>query len=154
MFEACPVCFNYYDNDERVKANFIGRTKMCYKCYNEQPKVIAVDFDATLTNYSGWKGEKHKGELLDGAKEFLENLKELGFDIYIVTSRPTKGILEWLKENKIDHLIHTITNMKVAAYCYIDDRAISFNNNFDETLEKVKSFVPWYKRSAKNEFNR
>jgi len=146
MFECCTVCFQPYDNDERIKANFVGRQTMCYKCYNEQPKVIALDFDAVIADYNGWKGADHKGNLLTGAREFIEELFNLGFDLYIVTSRPTKGIGKWLKLNNIDHFIKGVTNLKMAAFCYIDDRAINFNNNFEETLEKIKTFTPWYKR--------
>jgi hypothetical protein len=141
----CPVCSQPYDDDKRKIADFVGRNKMCYVCYNEQPKIIAIDFDATLTDYDGWKGKDHKGNILDGAREFLEELYESGFEFYIVTSRSIEGIQEWLVENKIDHLIKGITNMKIAAHCYLDDRAIPFNNNYVEALEKIKNFSPWYK---------
>ena len=142
----CPKCGLPYNRTERIKAEFVERDAMCYPCFNLEPKVIAIDFDATLTDYSGWKGIDHKGMLLDGAKEFLEALTEMGFILHIVTARPVDGIQEWLIENEIDHLIKSITNLKIAAFCYIDDRAIQFNKNYDTTLEQIKSFVPWYKR--------
>lgn len=142
---ACPVCSQPYDNEERIKIVLIGREDMCYVCYNITPKVIALDFDATLADYDGWKGSDHKGRLLDGAKEFLEELVSLGFELVIVTARPIEGIQEWLEENKIDHLIKAVSNMKIGAFCYIDDRAITFHNNYEETLEKIKNFTPWYK---------
>jgi phosphoglycolate phosphatase-like HAD superfamily hydrolase len=145
MFEICPICFKEYDNEKRVKANFVGRTKCCYKCYNEQQKIIALDFDATIADYDGWKGEGHKGKLLEGAREFMEELVDMGFELYIVTSRPLRGIQKWIEANNITHLIKGTTNLKIAAYCYLDDRAIQFNNNFTEALENIKNFVPWYK---------
>lgn len=139
----CPVCLLPYDQ-ERIKTNFVGRKTMCYVCFKEAPKIIALDFDGTIADYDGWKGVHHKGLLLEGGRKFLEELRALGFVLVIVTARPTDGIQEWLEENKIDHLIESITNLKIAAYCYIDDRALSFNNNFNETLEQVKTFSPWY----------
>ena len=141
----CPICSQPYDNEERIKIVLTGRDDMCYLCYNNTPKVIALDFDATLADYDGWKGSDHKGHLLDGAKEFLEELVDLGFELVIVTARPVGGIQEWLENNKIDHLIKTVSNMKIGAFCYIDDRAITFHNNYKDTLEKIKNFVPWYK---------
>src|SRR5574343_1625143 len=116
MYECCPICYKPYDNGERIKAKFVGRTKMCYSCYNLEKKLIALDFDAVVADYDGWKGADHKGKLLDGAREFMEELVNLGFELYIVTSRPLKGIPEWLKENSIDHLIKNITNLKMAAF--------------------------------------
>ena len=141
----CPVCSQPYDEIDRIKIVLTGREDMCYVCYNSTPKVIALDFDATLADYNGWKGSDHKGDLLDGAKEFLEELVNLGFELVIVTARPVEGIQEWLEENGIDHLIRTVSNMKIGAFCYIDDRAITFHNNYKETLEKIKNFEPWYK---------
>lgn len=145
----CPICFIPYDNGEHKIADFVGREKMCYICYNEQPKIVALDFDATIADYDGWKGPDHKGMLLDGAKEFLEELVDMGFELVIMTSRPLGGIPEWLEENEIDHLIKDITNHKIAAYCYLDDRAISFRNDFEEAIKKIKTFVPWYKTKEK-----
>lgn len=141
----CPVCHLPYDDGDHKIADFVGREKMCYKCYNKVPKVIALDFDATLADYDGWKGPHHKGELLEGAKEFLQELIDMGFHLHIMTSRPLAGIQQWLLDNEIDHLIKGVTNQKIAAFCYLDDRAISFNNDFEEALDKIKNFVPWYK---------
>jgi hypothetical protein len=141
----CPICSHPYDNEERKATNFVGRDNMCYVCYNKQPKIIALDFDATIADYDGWQGPDHKGELLEGAREFMEVLVESGYELHIVTSRPIGGIQEWVEDNRIDHLIKGITNLKMAAFCYLDDRALPFNNNFDEALEAIKNFTPWYK---------
>jgi len=119
---------------------------MCYKCYNQQQRVIAIDFDATLTKYSGWKGEDYKGEPLEGAKDFLRELNDLGFRIFIVTSRPLKGIDNWLKQHDMSKYVDKITNLKVAAYCYVDDRAINFSGDYNKTIEIIKNFIPYYKK--------
>lgn len=142
----CPKCSKPYDDKERILINFVGRESMCYVCYNKLPKLIALDFDATIAEYDGWRGPDHKGKLLDGAKEFIEELNELGFELHLVTSRPVEGIQEWLEKNKIGHLIKSVTNLKIAAHLYIDDRAIQFDNNYEEVIEKVKSFSPLWKR--------
>jgi hypothetical protein len=146
MFECCPVCSLEYNDGDRIKADFVGRTKMCYKCYNEQVKIIAVDFDATLTKYYGWKGSEHKGEPLEGARDFLKNLKDLGFRIFVVTSRPLRGIEKWLEKNNMMEFVDKITNMKVAAHCYLDDRSLNFSGDYEKALNDIKNFVPYYKK--------
>ena len=50
------------------------------------------------------------------------------------------------KQNKIDHLIKDVTNVKNPfASVIIDDRALNFDGNYSSLLEKVKEFKPYWK---------
>lgn len=40
-----------------------------------------------------------------------------------------------------------VTNIKIPAFLYIDDRAVCFNGNYKNTLEKVKNFNVYWKKS-------
>ena len=48
---------------------------------------------------------------IDGAKEFLEELAKY-YNIEIFTVRNKIITVEWLKQNKIDHLIKEVSNVK------------------------------------------
>ena len=96
-------------------------------------KIIAVDLDNTLAHY----GKDYAiGDPIEGAKEFLEKLSDLG-EIVIHTCRCSKEVTgqnpelasnmvrKWLDkhEMKYDH-IYTGQG-KVHAHAYVDDRAVS-----------------------------
>ena len=102
---------------------------------------LCVDFDGVLNNYTGWKGEKELFTPKDGAKEFLEGLSER-YTITIFTTRDTAKIKFWMK--KYDMYYDNITNIKRGAVCYIDDRAILFNGDYKEILEKVDNFKAYW----------
>lgn len=50
-------------------------------------KTVAVDLDGTLAQYDGWKGVDHFGPPIDGAREFLRGLQDMGVRILIYTTR-------------------------------------------------------------------
>ena len=111
---------------------------------------IAVDFDGVLNTYRGWKGEEHLYDLRPGAVEFLEKLSN-NYKVVIYTTRAQspeceKRIWDWLKEHDINQYIEKITADKIRAIVYIDDRAIQFNGDFDETLQNLSEFIPHWKK--------
>ena len=52
---------------------------------------------------------------------------------------------KWLIENNIEKFFIDITNTKDLAWLYIDDRCINFDGNFDNLVDSVNNFKPWYK---------
>lgn len=110
---------------------------------SEQRKTIAVDLDATLAQYDGWKGEDHIGDPIPGAQEFVKALMEIG-DVVIHTTRVrTKtGATElakdringWLAIHKFpDDVTVWIGRGKPIASAYIDDRAIECRPQDEDT---------------------
>lgn len=104
---------------------------------------IAVDHDGVIHQYSkGW----HTGDIYDppmpGAAEALKALQKR-YSVFILTARPAKDVLDWCYIhfpdlqfclvpdgtkfwNSADHI--GITNTKLPALAYIDDRAVRFTN--------------------------
>ena len=52
---------------------------------------------------------------------------------------------KWVIENKLDDYISDITNIKEPCWVYIDDRCISFDGCFDDIIDKIDNFKPYYK---------
>jgi hypothetical protein len=115
-------------------------------------KRAMIDFDGPIHRYS--KGPQD-GSLYDrpsdGAKEFIDWLKEKGYEIVIFTSRASKtsakefgddhnrlisNVKNYLKKHRIHYDL--ITAEKLAAEFYIDDLAIHYNNWNSVRREVIK----------------
>lgn len=110
-------------------------------------KRLMIDFDGVIHSYhKGYLDGEIYGYVIDDAKEVIDELKN-DFEIVIFTSRLSnensnnqsekRKIEDWLKENKIHY--DYITSDKLAAEYYIDDKAITFNNNWSDILNKIKN---------------
>ena len=121
---------------------------------NVNAKRIMIDFDGTIHKYSkGWKDGTVYDEPISGAKQFIDQLKDDGFEVIIFTARLseiTHGkegvkkqkqmIKNWLKKYGIK--IDGITAEKIPATAYIDDLAIEFDGVWNsELLDRIKSRV-------------
>ena len=107
-------------------------------------KIAQVDLDGVLNEYSG-KYNEYEVPRIKKAKEFLEKLAE-NYDIEIFTVRNKIRTIEWLQDNEIIHLIKDVTNVKNPyASIIIDDRALSFNGDFNKVLKISKDFKPYWK---------
>lgn len=108
-------------------------------------KTALVDLDGVLNNYTGKYNENEIPEIKDGAKEFLEELSKV-YNIEIFTVRNKIVTTEWLQKNNIVHLIKDITNVKNPyASIIIDDRAITFDGDYNKILETSIKFKPYWK---------
>ncbi len=102
-------------------------------------KVVAVDVDATLASYDGWKGVTNIGEPLPGAVEFTRQLSEFA-KVLIYSTRTSadandregadpeslKRILkDWLDRNGFTYSDIWIGQGKPMFAAIIDDRAVS-----------------------------
>lgn len=114
-------------------------------------KVACIDFDGTLYPF---------GELFsydkpnDGAVECVRKLEQEGWKIVILTSRLSSVWLDHESESRseqwdyIAHLLdrdgipyHAITAEKVPAEVYIDDKAIRYEDDWDDIYRKVHRHV-------------
>ena len=87
-------------------------------------KAICVGFDGVLNEYGYEEGDL--GEPLTGSKEFIKELCKK-YKVVILTSRPKEQVIDWLNNNGFPSM--KVTNRKVPAVAYIDDRAIQFNGS-------------------------
>jgi len=133
-----------YDLQECSRCEFFRHGRCTWHDVS-RPKVVAVDLDGTILRFDGWKGQKHFGEPLPGAKEALFELKRRGFIVVIWTTRKNiediKRVLakygipfDYINENP-----HQPPDCggKIYADFYVDDRAVEFNGNWDTVLRKI-----------------
>lgn len=118
----------------------------------------AIDFDGVIHSYeNGWADGSIYGDWIDGSSVALHQLME-GGPVFILTTRNPRQVARWIERTSgysIDcttHLQRTwygrvkpfwdkrglllVTNRKLAAVHYIDDRAVRFTDWWD-TLTQV-----------------
>lgn len=112
----------------------------------DKTKTIALDFDGVIHKYSsGFKGLDNVYDIpMEGCEEALAKLKESGFILKIMSSRPKNVIIDWLKTYNLDKYIDGVSNQKIVATIYIDDRGYHFEN-WSKTLEEINNH-PKFKR--------
>lgn len=108
-------------------------------------KSIAIDFDGVVAHYvPGMASRDEQGLPIDDARVAMRRLKhDFRFNIIIWTSRPiTRNLKRWLENYNIpyDKIIQ-----KPDCHMFIDDRAIKFNGNWNETLQEIKRFREWWR---------
>ena len=114
---------------------------------NFMKKTIAIDLDNVLNEYT--KYTDNIPPIRKGAKEFIIELSK-EYNLVLFTTRNSKKATEWLQENKIDKYFTDVTNNKIPAYIYIDDRSIRFEGEYDKIFEEIKDFnVYWEKPQYK-----
>lgn len=110
---------------------------------------ICLDFDGVLNNYHGF--DRHDlGEIRPGAEEFLKKLSR-NYNVIIFSVRPFPKIVKWLKKHNLDEYVWDVTSRKPVALAYIDDRALRFEGNYEETLKELQGFKPYWKEEKTND---
>jgi hypothetical protein len=122
---------------------------LCHACYKKKPKHVCVDLDGVLAEYDGWKGPHYIGPPRDGAYQFLKGIVGMGYKVIIHTTRKPSLVQEWIRKHDLWHLVYKVTNEKLPALAYIDDRAMPFEGDFGDVLMALRTFVPYWKRSPK-----
>ena len=120
-------------------------------------KTVCIDLDGTLIHYEEWQGEEHFGLLLPGASDATKILHEKGWYIIIYTTRANKSILtKFLSDNKIEfdainenpYQPQNAKGGKPIADVYVDDRALCFKGNWQQTVKEITEFKPWEKKEG------
>ena len=108
-------------------------------------KTILIDLDGVLNNYIHFE-ENEIPSIKEGVKEFLQKLYISNeYELILFTTRNLLLASKWLIENNIDKYFKDITNVKLPAYIYIDDRAIQFNGDFEKLYNEIKNFKVYWK---------
>ena len=107
-------------------------------------KTILVNLDGVLNTYDGNYIENQIPPIKKDAEKFLEKISK-NYRVIIFSTRKPKLILNWLKENNLQKYISDVTNTKLPAFAYIDDRCINFSGNYDEIINKLQNFKPYWK---------
>lgn len=104
-------------------------------------KVLAIDFDHTIHDTANPVPGKKMGAPIVDAKEALQHFRAQGYQIVIHTAwrigddGRLKVIKDWLDFYGIPY--DDITNIKPKADAYIDDKAIRFEGNWEEIINKI-----------------
>lgn len=115
--------------------------------YGEEnmPKTLLIDLDGVLNTYHGDYDEFIISPPRSGVYEFLRELS-LRYKIIIFTARDKILSQKWLKKYNLDGFVDEVTNIKSPfANIIIDDRALRFNGNYEETLKEIEGFEPFWK---------
>ena len=114
---------------------------MC-RWWSNMRKTVCVDFDGVMNEYKGFD-ENTLYSPKPFLKEFLEKLDD-EYDVVILTSRETEKVEAWLYQHGLENIPTAVTNVKVPAIAYIDDRAIQFKGNYNQTLKELENFKPYW----------
>lgn len=111
-------------------------------------KTIAIDFDGTMNFYDHWCNGPIINQPIEGCIEALKAFRDMGYEVEIYTCRTNPEInnvseqlgylRQWLNDNGLPFVM-IWTNGKPIADVYIDDRAITFKNNWNEILTVIKN---------------
>ena len=106
---------------------------------------VVVDFNGVLDTFKGWTGRVQDYDPAEGALDFVRRLKEeLGYKtVFVLTATmPIESVVAWIRRYGFDQYVDYVTNHKVPAQVYVDDRAVLHSGDFNETLEKIRGFKP------------
>ena len=120
-------------------------------------KTLIVDFDGVLHWYrQGWLDGSIYDEPSPGAKEAMQELREIGYKIVIFSTRAfdrtVKGVKEhsqfiamtdWLHRYDIPYDSIWMDIGKPMGHAYLDDRAIQFRGNWRESIQAINTFKAW-----------
>lgn len=117
---------------------------------------VAIDFDGTITTYTGWRGWNVFDKPVDGIREFLQSLVDRGYTITIHTARITVGMSDkqcmdvvealeaYMQEHDLPFDNVHVGPGKPIAVAYVDDRAVSLrpmsyvaDKEFSNALEAI-----------------
>ena len=106
-------------------------------------KTIAIDFDGVIHRYSkGFQGLYNAYDTpTEGTEDALKTLKNEGYRLIIVSSRPVEAINKWLKEYKLEKYFDDVSNTKHPAKYYIDDHAVRFRKGKEDPWLDVLTFI-------------
>lgn len=110
---------------------------------------VAVDLDGVLNRYDGWRGEDHFAEPLPGAQDFLARLYTK-YRIVVLTTRDPFATRDWLMQHDLSPFVAYVSDRKVPAVVYLDDRAVRFTGDYEEALATLMPvtegpITPWWK---------
>ncbi|MFG2970841.1 hypothetical protein ACGFZS_46990 [Streptomyces sp. NPDC048288] len=119
------------------------------------PKTLAIDFDGVIHAYSkGWQDGTIYDPPLPGSLEAIRSLMET-YAVFIHTTRDAGAVAGWLADHGFDTVLDVdgpthpkrqfwndlgallVTDRKLPAVAYIDDRGIRFTN-WDQALTDLQ----------------
>lgn len=114
-----------------------------------QIKIICLDFDNVINDYPGWTNEGYAivtGMPVAGVKEAIKELRDRSMLVLVHSVRcsytgGTAAVANWLDEFGI--LVDGICRIKPPASVYVDDKGVTFNGDWKQTIQDIVDFIPW-----------
>jgi len=130
----------------------MGNVKIRKHSFEDETYQIGIDFDGVIhRNSKGFYDGTVYDEPIPGAREALEAIsKKYTIIVYSAKARTDRMLIngktgkeliwDWLKEHNMDSYVEDVTAEKPRAVCYIDDKAVYFQNwkNTFNELERRK----------------
>lgn len=113
---------------------------------NPALRTVCVDWNGVLDTYTGYRGPNHFDPPRAGAAEFLAQLKNMGLRVVVLSTRGPQDVRKWLEQHGLAQFVDDVTDRKVPAVAYIDDRALPFRGNYDEVVAALAEFKPHWRR--------
>lgn len=116
-------------------------------------KTVCLDFDGVCNLYTRWKGEDELFEPQPHLGDFISILiSRDGYRVAIFSTRPPEKLKAWFLKhfpwawliNSIDSGLIFFPTTKPPAICYVDDRAIRFDGDFDKILPQIYNFKAYW----------
>jgi hypothetical protein len=85
--------------------------------------------------------------------KFLSDLKADGYQVIILSTKEPDGVIAWLKANGMFDLVDDVTDKKVPAVAYVDDRAVRFTGNFAEAFRAIRHEPHWRMKTLADEIH-
>ncbi len=128
----------------------ILRTRLAPKQLCEQlgiepsRKTVCLDFDGVIHSYrSGWQGETnipdppiHRVDL--AIKQLRKNFRVVVFSARCRSEEGVLAVEDWLARHNIE--VDEVCMHKPPAFVYVDDRAVAFTGDWDETIANIHAF--------------
>ena len=117
--------------------------------FRDEKQQIAIDFDGVIHKCSkGYYDGTIYDEPVEGSLEAVRELsKKYMVVVYTAKAKPDRPLIdgktgvelvwEWLRKHGFSNYVVEVTSEKPRAFCYIDDRAVRFENWLD-TLKFLK----------------
>lgn len=106
--------------------------------------VVCIDLDGVLNLFDVWQSSEFFHAMRPGAREFLKRLNLAGFRVCVFTTRWFEWVEKWLAENELTPFVDSVTNYKVPAQVYLDDRAVCFRGDFEVAFHQIVNFKPFW----------
>jgi hypothetical protein len=119
-------------------------------------RLVCLDVGGVLANKDTSEDYAHL-EPLEGCKEFLEALREHRVGTVINSAHPVDEVTQWLQKYQLYDLISggtadpmggqpypKVISEKPRAEKYIDDRMVRYKGDYDEALDAILDFEPWW----------
>lgn len=108
---------------------------------------VMVDLDGVLSLGPG-RGPYDFAPVRTGARAFLDSLHEIFDEVVVFSARPVDAAKNWLRENHLLGGVNDVTQQKLPARIYIDDRGLKFMGDFASTLSDVRTFKTHWEESS------